>query len=1076
VLLDRERELDKLVEFATGLEGYRWLVGGPWAGKTGLVAHFLGSVPAGVDVVAYFLVRRGGSDNSDRFLSEANDQLARLLGEDTRVQQNDLGVTWQSLWQRAVDQAERTGRHLLLVVDGLDEDLSRSRGLPSVASLLPTLVGARAHVLVTSRPNPGVPSDVDIDHPLRKTSLSPLEPSRHARAIEARAYQELDQVLRHRGETGGKVGRARRVLSLLAAAEGPLSLRDLADLTGAKTWKVEDTVEDQLARLVQPSVQGQLPRLMFAHETLRESATGLFAGRELEQARQRILDWAADQAAAGWSIDETPDYLLDSYPDLLTRHEPDRLGVLTRDIAYLEAACGRVGIDYVASLLRSAVNPSDDAAATTLWVLDREAHNLRGWYPQSDRTRFASQVRNRAVELGVSHLAAAADARLVHLGVAHLALVWRAGVVSANLERTLLGHDFGSVSALALTHGGRRLISGGQDGALRVWDLETGRQLCVRQGHPYGITKVVAGADGRMAVSLSGDGGARVWDLEASGELMALEEVDDVEMTPEGWLFVALRSGVVEQRRPGTAELARRLTGGDHPLPRLGASGSTVLAVNAGGGRVAAGYPNGAISVWDLDTGEARERLGLGPVSALAFDPGGHLLVLGFATGAAQVWDLGPGGDARALKGHDDAVVGVVVANDARTAVTISIDGILTSWDLGSGKILNTVAADRAYQRGHGHPPLTLSSDGQLAVGALGWQSLTVMETRAGGSVRLLRGHAHAVWAAAMTPDDRRVVSGSGDGSIQLWNLTSDRASAGLTGHSMGVEAVAISPGGEVAISGSTDGVLKVWEVRNGKQRCAFVAHDASIEGVAIDSAGSSGATVGLDSTIRMWDLQKGTQKAVLETDRSWEAVGIADNGALALVAGNGAVMVWGDAGIQELRSGHRSNGIVLPCAVSQGGGSVIWTTSDGRPGFTVLDVASGTSHAVVTDHSPQSVAVGPDGRFAAAGLTDATVGVWTVDDQTEIARLVGHAYLVRAVAVGADGRHVVSGAGDRTIRAWRTRAAQGPADSGEQAVAAAALDSGVSSVAASSDGSTIVVGETSGAVSCFRLVLPGPP
>ena len=64
---------------------------------------------------------------------------------------------------RAVAAAER---HLLLVVDGLDEDLHPA-GSPSVAALLPTEAGGRAHVLVSSRPYPELPSDVPVEHPLQ---------------------------------------------------------------------------------------------------------------------------------------------------------------------------------------------------------------------------------------------------------------------------------------------------------------------------------------------------------------------------------------------------------------------------------------------------------------------------------------------------------------------------------------------------------------------------------------------------------------------------------------------------------------------------------------------------------------------------------------------------------------------------------------------------------------------------------------------------------------------------------------------------------------------------------------------
>jgi hypothetical protein len=147
-LLGREPELAELAAFATGAEHYRWLTGEAWAGKTALIAEAVTTArPQSVDVVAYFLSRHEGDADSNRFLAAVVPQLAYLL----RVDLPDPGLTqFRSLWERATGRAAATGRHTLLVVDGLDEDL-RPAGLPSVASLLPSQAGARAHVLVTSR-------------------------------------------------------------------------------------------------------------------------------------------------------------------------------------------------------------------------------------------------------------------------------------------------------------------------------------------------------------------------------------------------------------------------------------------------------------------------------------------------------------------------------------------------------------------------------------------------------------------------------------------------------------------------------------------------------------------------------------------------------------------------------------------------------------------------------------------------------------------------------------------------------------------------------------------------------------
>ena len=58
-LLGRERDLADIAAFATGPAGYRWLIGGAYAGKTALLYEAVTvGLPDEVDVVCYFLSRR----------------------------------------------------------------------------------------------------------------------------------------------------------------------------------------------------------------------------------------------------------------------------------------------------------------------------------------------------------------------------------------------------------------------------------------------------------------------------------------------------------------------------------------------------------------------------------------------------------------------------------------------------------------------------------------------------------------------------------------------------------------------------------------------------------------------------------------------------------------------------------------------------------------------------------------------------------------------------------------------------------------------------------------------------------
>ena len=162
--------------------------------------------------MAYFLSRTGGDADRDRLVAAVVPQLAYLLDEEAPASPDEYALA--ELWERARQQAVRRGRQLLLVVDGLDENLRP--GGHSVAGWSPP-PGPGARVLVASRPHPELPTDVPVGHPLRATCSVGLPPFKGAQELADLARQEID-ALTH----GADSDLAGEVLAAVTAAAGPL--------------------------------------------------------------------------------------------------------------------------------------------------------------------------------------------------------------------------------------------------------------------------------------------------------------------------------------------------------------------------------------------------------------------------------------------------------------------------------------------------------------------------------------------------------------------------------------------------------------------------------------------------------------------------------------------------------------------------------------------------------------------------------------------------------------------------------------------------------------------------------------
>lgn len=320
--------------------------------------------------------------------------------------------------------------------------------------------------------------------------------------------------------------------------------------------------------------------------------------------------------------------------------------------------------------------------------------------------------------------------------------------------RHRIAKPIGLTQAIAISSSIPVFATGGSDGAIRLWGLESGelihtfaRKRFVGEGHTAPITDVRFHPDGRAFYSASSDGSIKEWD---SRECLLMNTLSGSGWTP------------------------------------------TTLAIRPDGTELVSANSDGRIVVWDIATLTPTAQLTQHQqrVNAIAINQTGDLLVSAGEDGTFRLWDYPLGRTPRLAK---------TIRVETQQAVNVAKFGSFADAKLGvvaialQAQLENShrglIAATGNYVRRYElRSPLEVGEPVEV------YQSSSLVSAIALGSAGTL-------------------AVGTEDCVLRLWDLSIDECVAELE-HEWGVNAIAFSSNGRTLVTASADETISIWNRR----------------------------------------------------------------------------------------------------------------------------------------------------------------------------------------------------------------------------------------------------------------------
>jgi WD40 repeat protein len=596
---------------------------------------------------------------------------------------------------------------------------------------------------------------------------------------------------------------------------------------------------------------------------------------------------------------------------------------------------------------------------------------------------------------------------------------------------------------LAFTPDGKELVSAGGDynvsiGGfgwhvpdfvhLRVWDPATGKEHRQLHGHSKPVRSIAFARDGKTLASVGDDNLVVIWDFATGKKLhhwTPAGQSNCVAFLPDG---VTLATAGVN---PEQAVFLWNAVAGE-PIRSLKApekGGAGALAVSPDGKMLATGWFGDAedlLLIWDTDSGRLLHQVRVKSAKpdgiwSLAFSPDGKMLASAHAK-IVRLWNPASGEQLRLIELNGGQIKRLCFSTDGKLLGTAAANGVVL-WDPATGK------ATRRFETPDGceSTAIAFSPDSKtLALNCL--QAIRLFDVATGEERLPLGGHRRPVAGVSFSPDGRTIAT-AGD-RPRLWDAATGKERL-LSGTASRIACVGFSPNGKKLVAGSHDQNITIWDLESDRKSGQFTGQTGNVDHVAFLPDGKTVISMSdrrhdpdakrMEPEARIWDVEAGKQvRAIGPT--SFARAALSADGRL-IASFDEVVPIW-DIPTGKRRGLVRDVNWPRALALSPDGrylAAVSLNQPARRTELTVRETVSGQKLYQFEENPtvPTNLVLALTDRLLASGGLDGSIRLLNLETGETVHRLAGHRGAVISLAFSPDGRRLVSGGRDTTALVW---------------------------------------------------------